>query len=241
MRFTAYASGSSGNLYAVDEAGADAILIECGLPYRQMREALFFNVSRLAGVLISHHHQDHSRAVRQIMRAGVDCYMSEDAWDALGVSGHRAKVLKPLHLHPIEDWDVMPFDARHDAAGALGFLIIAPSGERLLYACDTACVKYRFRDVSIIAIEANFSSEKLRTGNIPAAAKRRIMRTHMSIERVLAFLKANDLSSVREIWLLHLSDSNSDADEFASAVAEATGIRTCIAPRRADVLTEGAV
>jgi len=42
-------------------------------------------------------------------------------------------------------------------------------------------------------------------------------------------LKANDLSQCREIWLLHLSDGNSDENEMRRRVQEATGIATYIA------------
>lgn len=37
------------------------------------------------------------------------------------------------------------------------------------------------------------------------------------------FLKANDLRHVQEIWLLHLSDGNSDADRFKREIQELTG------------------
>ena len=45
----------------------------------------------------------------------------------------------------------------------------------------------------------------------------------VSIENVLAFLRANDLSKVKEIWLIHLSDGNADAGKFARMVEAATG------------------
>lgn len=50
-----------------------------------------------------------------------------------------------------------------------------------------------------------------------------MLRSHMSLDRVLTFLAVNDLSAVREILLVHLSDGNSDAKEFKKAVQAATG------------------
>jgi hypothetical protein len=45
----------------------------------------------------------------------------------------------------------------------------------------------------------------------------------MSLETCKGFLRANDLSRVQEIWLLHLSDANSDAARFKREIQELTG------------------
>jgi phosphoribosyl 1,2-cyclic phosphodiesterase len=49
------------------------------------------------------------------------------------------------------------------------------------------------------------------------------MQSHFSLENVKEFLKANDLSRVRQIWLLHLSDGNSDAELFKQEIEKLTG------------------
>ena len=58
---------------------------------------------------------------------------------------------------------------------------------------------------------------------MPPALKKRILKSHFSLENVKEFLKANDLSRVQEIWLLHLSDGNSDAERFKREIQELTG------------------
>ena len=50
-----------------------------------------------------------------------------------------------------------------------------------------------------------------------------VLRSHFSLENVKEFLQANDLSKVQEIWLLHLSDGNSDAERFKREIQELTG------------------
>lgn len=50
-------------------------------------------------------------------------------------------------------------------------------------------------------------------------------------------LKANDLSKVREIWLLHLSDGNSDAERFKREVMELTGKPVYIALEKGEIDT----
>ena len=78
-----------------------------------------------------------------------------------------------------------------------------------------------------MAVECNYSLDILRAnveaGLIEPALKSRILKSHFSLENVKEFLKANDLSKVQEIWLLHLSDGNSNAERFKREIQELTG------------------
>ena len=51
----------------------------------------------------------------------------------------------------------------------------------------------------------------------------RLIKSHMSLEHFLDLLKANDLHEVKQIYLLHLSNNNSDAERFREAVQKLTG------------------
>ncbi len=219
------ASSSAGNAYLVTD-GRSPLLLDCGLAYRELQRATSHRLTGLAGCLLSHEHMDHAKAAADLMRAGVDCYMSQGTADALGLSGHRLRVVKPLQQVQIGAWTVLPFDTVHDAKEPLGFLV-ATQGAKLLYLTDSAYCKYRFNGLTHILIECNHAAdilnENVENGSVPAAMRRRVMRSHMSLSTVKGFLKANDLSRVREIHLIHLSDSNSDAMRFKSEIQALTG------------------
>ena len=176
---------------------------------------------------------DHSKAVKEIMRAGIDCYMSRGTAEALEVSGHRANIIKAKQQFRIGTWAILPFETQHDAAEPLGFLLANQDGEKLLYATDTYFIRYRFANLNVIAIECNYSLDILRTnvanGSVEPALKNRILKSHFSLENVKKFLLANDLSKVEAIFLLHLSDNNSDCERFKREVMELTGKPTYIA------------
>jgi phosphoribosyl 1,2-cyclic phosphodiesterase len=53
--------------------------------------------------------------------------------------------------------------------------------------------------------------------------KRRLLKTHLSIDNAKDFLRANDLSRVQEIHLIHLSDGNSDEARFKREIQALTG------------------
>jgi len=230
LSFTPIGSGSSGNLYLVAD-GASQLAIECGLSFREMRRRLGFGLSGLDAVLVSHIHGDHAKALVDVLGAGVPVLASGETLEAAGVARHHnARALTAGVPECIGDWRVLPFDLRHDAPGTLGFVVEGPSGERLFYVTDTAFVPYRFERLNIITIETNYSEAILRKSGEPAKRKLRSLRYHMSLERALGFLAANDLSGVREIWLLHLSDAHSDEQAFREAVRAATGKPVFVAP-----------
>ena len=148
--------------------------------------------------------------------------MSAGTAAALKVSGAGVRITKAHEQFSVGAWAIMPFDAVHDAAEPLGF-VVAAGDDRLLYLTDSAYCKYRFAGLTVIALECNYSLDMLRASSMPEVVQNRIIRNHMSLETALELLRANDLSRVREIHLLHMSEGNSDALAFKAAVHEATG------------------
>jgi phosphoribosyl 1,2-cyclic phosphodiesterase len=226
IEIKALASGSRGNCYHITD-GRTPLLLECGIPFREIQKGLHFRVSEVAVCLVSHEHQDHSKAVRDVMKAGIDCYMSRGTAEALEVSGHRLHIIKAKQQFKIGSWTILPFETQHDAAEPLGFLLANKTGEKLLYATDTYYIRYRFRGLTHIAVECNYSMDILRAnieaGLVEPALKKRILKSHFSLENAKGFLKANDLSKVQEIWLLHLSDGNSDQERFKREIQALSG------------------
>jgi phosphoribosyl 1,2-cyclic phosphodiesterase len=170
---------------------------------------------------------DHSKAVKDIMRTGIDCYISAGTVEALGLSGHRLHIIKAKQQFKIGTWTMLPFETQHDAQEPLGFLLANQAGDKLLYATDTYYIRYKFHGLTHIMVECNYSLDILKrnvdAGAVPKELKSRILKSHFSLENVKRFLQANDLSKVQEIWLLHLSDNNSNAERFKREIQELTG------------------
>ena len=226
IAITPLASGSSGNCYRVSD-GRTPLLLECGIPYKEIQKNLKFRVSEIAGCLVTHEHQDHCKAVRDLMKAGIDCYMSHGTAEALKVSGHRLHIIEARQQFRLGTWTILPFETQHDAQEPVGFLLANQEGEKLLYATDTYYIRYKFHGLTQIMVECNYAADILKrnveAGAVPKELKGRILKSHFSLENVKEFLKANDLSKVQEIWLLHMSDNNSDSERFKREVMELTG------------------
>lgn len=222
----ALASSSAGNCYRITD-GSTPLLLEAGIKYKDIQKRLNFRTSSIAGCLISHSHNDHAKAVKDVIKAGIDCFMTKGTADALGVRGHRVKTVKARELFQIGTWSVIPFEVQHDAAEPVGYLLENKAGDRLLFATDTYYLKYRFPGLTHIMVECNYAIDILwdnvEAGLVPPGLKDRILKSHFSLQHVKEFLQVNDLNQVREIWLIHLSDGNSDADRFKREIQSLTG------------------
>ena len=220
MDITVHYSGSSGNLYRVDD-----LLIEAGVSVKQIKKALNYRLSEITGCLITHSHGDHACATKDIMKAGIDCYCSQDTAKELGLSGHRLHILEAGKQIKIRGWVIKPFDLVHDVP-CLGFLV-ASGREKLLYANDTSYIPYRFRGLTVIMLGVNYDAEilvdNITCGYLNLEAGKRILKNHMSLDTAKGFFVANDISKVEEIYLLHLSDGNSNAEKFKREIQEITG------------------
>ena len=211
MNFKTIASGSKGNCYLL-ETDEGSLLIEAGIPINKIKKALNYDFSNIQGCFCTHEHGDHSKAIKDIADLGIDIYASKGTLKALGYTSHRFVSVEHGKAVNIGKFQVLPFDVEHDALEPIGFLI-KQEHKRLLFATDTYYLKYKFNNLTHIAIECNYvksvMEEGLKDGSINIKRVARTMKSHMSLENLIEFLKANDLNSVKELHLLHLSDDNS--------------------------------
>lgn len=232
MQITAYASGSSGNLYKIDN-GRTQLLIECGLPYKKIQQALNYKICDIDGVLVSHAHKDHSKSVKDLLAIGKDAYMSAGTAIDLNISSNPAlHILQAKQPFKIGSYVVTPFDTEHDASEPLGF-VIADDKDKLMFATDTYYLRYKFAALTQIMIECNHSysilDQNVASGVLKEFLAKRLVKSHFSLDNVKKWLMDNDLSRVKEIWLLHLSKANADAKLFKKEIAALTGLPVYIA------------
>ncbi len=225
MQIKILASSSKGNCIQIDD-GATRLLLDAGLPFPEIKRRLNFQTSLIAGALISHSHADHSKAVKDTVKAGIDGYMGKSCAQELGLTGHRIHIVDPLSQFKVGTWTVLPFSLVHDVAN-IGFLL-ASGDDKAVYIVDSGYCAYRFRGLSHILLETNFSKDTL-APDLDPEVKRRLYRNHMSLETAKDFLRANDLCRVKEIHLLHLSSGNSDAALFRAEIEKLTGKPTYVA------------
>lgn len=227
MKINVFASGSSGNSYLISD-GETSLLLDVGITVKQLMKELNFDLSVIDGCLITHSHQDHSKGAKELAKMGVDIYTSGGTLEACKLSGHRFHRIKALEIFRVGTFRILPFDVQHDAPEPLGFLIESTHlNEKLLYFTDTYYIKYRFDKLNYIMAECNYGDDilkqRVKDGDIHPFLYKRLLTSHMSLEHFIKMLQANDLSEIKEIYLLHLSNANSDEQMFKREVQRATG------------------
>lgn len=232
MKLTVLGSSSEGNSYIFESYSGQVLLLELGLKFSKIKQALNFNLSKVVGALVTHCHGDHAKGVKEAIASGVDVYMSEGTTKALGIdSGHRVVRIKHMDRFMIGEYEVLALDALHDAPETLMFVIRHSEMGLCMFLTDSYYIPYQIPGLNNILIEANFCQniidEKLKADK--KFLRDRVVINHLSIQICKHYLSGCDLSQVSNIVLLHLSNSNSDAIRFQQEVQALTGKVTHIA------------
>jgi len=222
MKFTILASGSKANCYLL-HSQSEALVIEAGVSLFNVKKALDFQLDIIKGCIVTHRHLDHARYIRQYADAGIDILGPEDIFEA---PHHRNRPILPGKGYKVGNFQIIPFGVQHDVP-CFGYLIDHPDTGRILFLTDTYLCEYSFPELSHIIIEANSCDEILEENilqGIEHPSKReRLLTSHMEVETTKAFLKAQDLSKVENVVLIHLSDRNADERRFVDEIKALTG------------------
>lgn len=200
MKLKILGSGSSGNCYIL-ENDEEALIIEAGLPFMEVKKALDFNVMKIKAVLVSHTHGDHAKYIPEYKKAGIPVFQPYEDYYMIRQYGK---------------FKVFPFSLVHDVE-CYGFWIWHTEIGRLVYASDTEYVRWRFKAVNHILCEVNYDMQFVDRDE-PNYEHR--LRGHMSLPTALDFISTNDNPNLRSVCLLHLSDKSGDPALFLQKTKE---------------------
>lgn len=223
MNFISLASSSKGNAYIVEDAETgERLLIECGIPYAQLKKLLDHDFSNIVGCLVSHEHKDHALSAPSLLRDGINVYTSYGTALTLK-NGELASIVEAGTQFTVGSFEVLAFSVFHDAAEPLGFMVRCGK-DVLFFATDTVNLNVFADEVTMYALECNYDENILeRNEHIIEKVKERTKRSHMEIGRLLAYIEKCDLSKCRNVYLLHLSAACSNERDFVRRVQDKCG------------------
>ena len=229
MRLMVLGSNSLGNCYVL-EADREALVIEAGCKLSEVKKALKWQLNKVVGAIVTHHHNDHAAYVKDFMAAGIRVLALESVFTEKGCSesGFK-KVIEPMHGYIVGGFKIFAFPVVHDVP-CVGYIIEHEEMGRTLFVTDTMALECTFPPMNHIMLEANYALDildpKIESGRIHPAMRKRLIGSHMELETTKDILLASDLSACNEVVLIHLSNGNSDEARFVSEVKEVTGLPT---------------
>ena len=239
MKLKCLSSGSKGNCYILEANNGKKLIIESGIMFKQIQEALNFSFKDVVCCLVSHRHQDHAKALQSFLKYGVRVLSIEDVFASQSLKNKPfCKVIEPMHGYIVGDFKIFVLQMNHDVP-CVGFIIEHTEMGRLLFATDTADIEDELPQLDHIMIECNYSSDVLNynieSGVVHAEMGNRLAISHMELSTCKRVLMESDLSQTKEIVLLHLSSNNSRADEFKQCITKATGKVVYIADSKLNI------
>mgnify|MGYP004518790131 CR=1 FL=1 len=235
MKLKCIATGSTGNCYTLTSDSGETLILDCGIPIKEIKKGLDWNIRNVVGCIVSHAHSDHSKSVKDFEAMGIPVFTPYIS-------------LKPMRMgkeFKIQAFDLTTVDGRWTHTNAdgsecpcYGFLITHPEMGRMIYATDTELIKWRFKNVNHILLGVNYDQELLSGDD---AKKNHVVRGHMSIDTACEFVKANASPDLQNVVMCHLSKENADSDSFIEKMEKvACGANVDVAePNKEWILRKG--
>lgn len=225
--FRSFASGSSGNCYYLGTL-QQGVLIDAGISARAIHKNLKemgLDFSNICGVLVTHDHADHIRAVGTLgERVHLPIYATHEIHEGIDRNYGVQEKLRTSrrYFEKGETWElfgmrISTFGISHDSTDCLGYCI-EYLGQRFMIATDCGepnpQMVAALREANHIVIEANHDEQMLLNGPYPTYLKERILspRGHQSNHICAQLLVDNYHEGMRNIFLCHLSRENNDPD-----------------------------
>lgn len=219
MKLTCLGSSSAGNCYLLQADSGETLILDCGIPIKEIKKGLDWNIKDVVGVLCTHKHLDHSKSVADIRNMGIRVF--NPALDIFLDAVHFGDfTIRPFDLTTVDGrWTHTNADGTE--CPCYGFLIAHKEMGKLLYITDTELIKWRFKDINHILLGVNYDKDLVDTDNPKA---NHVFRGHLSIDTACDFVKANDSDSLQNVIMCHLSSENADKDSFIEKMKNAVNV-----------------
>ena len=233
--FRSFASGSSGNCYFLGTSSW-GILIDAGISARSIQRYLRemgLDYANIMGVLITHDHADHIRAVGTLgERVHLPIYSTRAIHDGIDRNyGVREKLrTSQRYFEKGVEWElngmrISTFGISHDSTECVGY-VIDYLGQRVLIATDCGQTNLTMESylstANHVIIEANHDEQMLLNGPYPTYLKERILspKGHQSNVTCGKLLAQNWNPEMRNVFLCHLSHENNDPNVAMNTIKD---------------------
>lgn len=237
MKFASLGSGSEGNALLISAASGTTrttVMLDCGFAVRETERRLQrvgMMPSNLAGIVVTHEHQDHVGGVFKFARRHkIPVWLSFGTYQAVrkdcdGVTVHFCRDDAPL---AIGDLELVPYTVPHDAREPVQYVassgrcklgVLTDAGQstphliRALGGCDA------------LMLECNHDRRMLANSTYPPSLRQRIGGAygHLSNDTAAEILASLDNSRLKAVVGAHLSQQNNTPELAREALCRVAG------------------
>lgn len=249
MEFYTLASSSAGNAALVCHNDT-RLLIDAGISCRRITQSLAvldLTLDDLDGILITHEHIDHVRALGTLQKKhAVPLYASFGTAAALDYPAPYLHAFAADEAFAIKDLQIRSFRTSHDAKESVGYRIESDAGS-LAVLTDTGFVTDEAHDAALgadmLLLESNHDIVMLKNGGYPYYLKQRILSEygHLSNDAAAEFAIECVRAGTSDILLAHLSDENNSpqlAEYTVGRALQSSGLSVRLAAAPRDTISE---
>lgn len=232
MKLKCIATGSAGNCYTLTSGSGETLILDCGIPIKDIKKGLNWNIKDVVGVLCTHKHLDHSKSLNDFKAMGIPVFAPYRSLKPMIIGDYKLKI-QTFDLTTVDGrWTHT--DANGEPCPIYGFLIMHPEMGRMLYITDCELIKWKFKDINHILLGVNYDKDLVDTDNPKV---NHVFRGHLSIDTACDFVRANDSDSLQNVIMCHLSSENADRDSFIEKMKKvACGANVDVAERNKEWL-----
>ena len=236
MKLKCIATGSTGNCYTLTSDSGETLILDCGIPIKEIKKGLNWNIKDVVGVLCTHQHSDHNKSLKDFINMGIPVFAPYLSLESMKMETEFN--IRMFDLTTI-DGSWTHTHANGEPCPIYGFLITHKEMGRMLYITDTNLIKWRFKDINHILLGVNYDKDLIDRDNTGKA--NHVFRGHLSIDTACDFVKANYSDSLQNVIMCHLSSENADKDLFIEKMEKAAcGANVDVAePNKEWVLRKG--
>lgn len=224
MKLIIIGSSSKGNSYALQSDSGEILLIEAGIPLKEVKRAIGYKTSKVVGCITSHVHGDHAKYIPEYLKAGISVSSNDEVAEKYpGVDTTSENI-----TFRFGNFGVTPFAVEHDAKN-FGYLIHEPSYGTIFFATDCYNLNFVIQGCNTYLAECNYSDELLdkavAEGKTPRSQADRVRLSHMSLEHAVSWLQdCKAEQSAHQIILIHGSARHLNPTKAVNKFQQVFGI-----------------
>lgn len=218
MNLITVGSGSTGNCYLLESNG-QILILDAGMPVKDVKKALGWNIMSIQGAIVTHIHKDHSKSISDLGLMGIRTLVPHEH-DSDSADATFGNFIVQMFALKNKDGQWVHTHADGSACPIYGALI-RTEDRNILYCTDYRSMPYTFQSFHLdtIITSCNYEDDAEYDND---AKEYHVRLGHTSLSTVKEMLKVNQTDALKNVVLCHLSAA-ADVSRIQREVKEVVG------------------